>query len=334
LAWLVSQLPKPLVHAPKVHVPDGQVSVAPAKSHTLLQALQLLSVFSGASQPLDAMPSQLPKLGSHTPSEHVPVEQLSAALVRAHVVLHAPQSVSVLSGVSQPLAAMPSQFAKPALHAPSVQVPVPQLAVALARLQLTLHPPQCVVVFVGCSQPLVSSPSQFAKPVLHVPSAHVPAGHVAVALVRAQGTPQPPQFVSVYKLCSQVVPSLSQSAVPAAQDDSEHTPPEQVRLSLTPHAAPHAPQLTPVLSGVSQPLVASPSQLPKPLLQTPSVQVPVPQLAVALAREHARLQPPQCVVLFSCCSQPLASFVSQLPNPLLQPVSVQVPPLQISLPLA
>jgi hypothetical protein len=215
-----------------------------------------------------------------------------------------------------------------------VQVPVPQLAVALARLQATLQAPQCVLVLIGCSQPLVASLSQFAKPAVHAPSVQLPVGHVVVAFARAQGTPQPPQFVSVYKLCSQVVPSLSQSAVPAAQEDSEHTPPEQVRLSLTPHAAPHAPQLTSVLRGVSQPLVASPSQLPKPLLQRPRVHVPVPQLAAALARVQPTPQPAQFVAVFNGCSQPLASFVSQLPKPLLQPVSVQVPPLQISLPLA
>jgi hypothetical protein len=110
LAWLVSQFPKPLVHAPKVHVPLAQLSVAPAKSHRRLHPLQFVVVVSDASHPLLATPSQSPKFGSHAPSEHVPVEQLSAALVRAHVVLHAPQSVKVLSGVSQPLAAMPSQF--------------------------------------------------------------------------------------------------------------------------------------------------------------------------------------------------------------------------------
>jgi hypothetical protein len=232
------------------------------------------------------------------------------------------------------LAALPSQLPKPALHAPSVQVPVEHVAVALARLHATLQPPQCVFVVVGCSQPLVASLSQLPKPAVQVPRVQVPLGHVAVAFARPQATPQPPQLVSVYRLCSQVVPSLSQSAVPGAHDDNEHTPPEHVRLSTTPHAAPQAPQLASVLSAVSQPLVALPSQLPKPLLQAPSVHVPLPQLAAAFARLQPTLQPAQLLLVFRACSQPLASFVSQLPNPTLQPVNVHVPPLQISEPLA
>jgi hypothetical protein len=107
---LVSQFPKPLLQLPKVHVPLEQLSVAPAKSQTLPQLLQLVVVVSGVSQPLLAVPSQFPKPGSHEPSVQVPVPQLSAALVRAHATLQPPQWVSELSAVSQPLAALPSQF--------------------------------------------------------------------------------------------------------------------------------------------------------------------------------------------------------------------------------
>ena len=80
----------------------------------------------------------------------------------AQVVPQAPQLVVVLSWVSQPLAGLLSQSPKPVLQAPRVQVPVAQLAAALGKLQATLQAPQSVVVFVGRSQPLPGSPSQFA----------------------------------------------------------------------------------------------------------------------------------------------------------------------------
>lgn len=65
-------------------------------------AVQLPVVLSGASQPLDALKSQLPKPIAQLTSEHVPVEQLSVAFVSAQAVLHAPQWVRELSAVSQP----------------------------------------------------------------------------------------------------------------------------------------------------------------------------------------------------------------------------------------
>jgi hypothetical protein len=194
-----------------------------------------------------------------------------------------------------------------------VQVPVLQLDAALARVQATPQPPQCVVVLSDCSQPLVALLSQLPKPPLQVPRLQVPVLQLALAFGRVQATLQPPQWALVLSGCSQVVPSLSQSALPEGQLDNEQTPPEQVRASLTPQAALQAPQWVLLVSGVSQPLLALPSQLPQPGLQAPRVQVPEPQLAAALVRLHVTLQPPQWVLLVSACSQPLASLASQLP---------------------
>jgi hypothetical protein len=54
----------------------------------------------------------------------------------AQAVPHAPQcAVSVCVLVSQPLLAMPSQLAKGAVHAPTVQVPLVHAAMALGTLQ-------------------------------------------------------------------------------------------------------------------------------------------------------------------------------------------------------
>ena len=56
----------------------------------------------------------------------VPVEQDSAALGISHSRPQPPQSVSVLSWVSQPLAGLVSQLSQPLSQAPRVQVPVEQ----------------------------------------------------------------------------------------------------------------------------------------------------------------------------------------------------------------
>jgi hypothetical protein len=74
-----------------------------------------------------------------------------------------------VSGVSQPLDALPSQSPKPALQVKS-HLPALHVVVALARAgQAFPHIPQCVVdVFTLVSQPLDALPSQSPKPGLHV----------------------------------------------------------------------------------------------------------------------------------------------------------------------
>jgi hypothetical protein len=74
----------------------------------------------------------------------------------------------VPSVVSQPLVALPSQLPKPVLQVPSVQVPVLQLALALARLHPTLQSPQSVVVVTLRSQPLSGLASQLLNPALQL----------------------------------------------------------------------------------------------------------------------------------------------------------------------
>jgi hypothetical protein len=48
---------------------------------------------------------------AHVVISHVPAAHVSPALANEHAAPHAPQFVSVLSGVSQPLTSMPSQLA-------------------------------------------------------------------------------------------------------------------------------------------------------------------------------------------------------------------------------
>jgi hypothetical protein len=94
----------------------------------------------------------------------------------------------------------------------------------------------------------------------------------------------------VLKLCSQVVPSLSQSAVPLPHDASEQTPPEHIRLSLTPQAAAHAPQFALVSSGVSQPSLSAVLQLPKPAWHATKLHVPVEHPEVLLSGHHEQIR--------------------------------------------
>ena len=77
---------------------------------------------------------------------------------------------SLCSPASQPVLLLLSQLAKLGAQAPRAQVPLAQVAAALAKKQGRPQPPQCVVlVVVLVSQPLTASPSQLPKPVLHVP---------------------------------------------------------------------------------------------------------------------------------------------------------------------
>jgi hypothetical protein len=73
----------------------------------------------------------------------VPAEQVGAPLdVPGQTFPHAPQLLVVLSGVSQPLAAIASQLSKPMLQAARTHVPVEQEALAFANAQAAPHAPQ------------------------------------------------------------------------------------------------------------------------------------------------------------------------------------------------
>lgn len=66
---------------------------------------------SAVSQPLPALPSQLPQFGLQVPSAQVPALQSPVALAGAHGMPQPPQLVRVRVEVSQPFASNESQFA-------------------------------------------------------------------------------------------------------------------------------------------------------------------------------------------------------------------------------
>ena len=170
--------------------------------------------------------------------------------------------------ISQPLAATPSQLAKPPLQVPSPQTIAVHVADAFAKPHAVAQVPQ----FEGSlrrsvSQPFAASPSQFAKFVAHVKPQLLPsqvdvalagatqgvqlAPHVATAEFATQAPPQ------AWKPALQVIPHAvpSQLAMPfiGTVHALHEEAPQVAVLALDTHAPAHAwnpglhvnPQLVP-----------------------------------------------------------------------------------------
>ncbi len=108
---------------------------------------------------------------------------------------------------SQPLAATPSQSAKPVAQL-KPQVPLAQVVVAFARVgQAFAQPPQwATLVRVSISQPLVATPSQFPKFGLQA-KPQLLAAQATVALARAaQALLQTPQCIALVRKSTQSPP--------------------------------------------------------------------------------------------------------------------------------
>lgn len=83
---------------------------------------------------------------------------------------------------SQPLAASPSQLAKPALQAPIEHVPFTHTVLAFGKLQTLPQAPQLFVLFDKLvSQPFARIPSQFEKPELQDAIVQFPPTHEVTA---------------------------------------------------------------------------------------------------------------------------------------------------------
>jgi hypothetical protein len=248
-----------------------------------------------------------------------------------HTSPHFEQFVAVPSGVSQPLAVLPSQLAKPALQLPNVQVPVVHDALAFGKLHLTLQSPQSVSVLTLRSQPLSALPSQLLKPLLHTGEQDAAPGEPTQLFTlfnETQALPQDAQSVFVPSGVSQ--PALAvQSAKPALQPVSTQLPVAQEEVPCgSEHGVAQLPQSVSVLSGVSQPLSGLPSQLLKPAVQAGAhAKLPAEPLHEVVPWPFVQVSPqlPQFEVVPSCTSQPLAVLLSQFAKPALQAVNVHVP---------
>ena len=164
---------------------------------------------------------------------------------------------------SQPLAATPSQSAKPAAQRSTAHDPaLHACAATLASAHPRPHAPQfdgsSVVDAQYAPPPSTQRVSDAPHVAVHAPAEHTcPAGHARPHAPHAA--------LSVRVSVSQPSPGEpSQSAKPAAHAVIEHAPEAHADVAwASEHARPHAPQCAVVVrTSVSQPLAAVASQSP------------------------------------------------------------------------
>jgi hypothetical protein len=223
-----------------------------------------LSLRVSTSQPLAALPSQSRKPVAQAAIAQAPAAQVEVALGSAQTRPHAPQLTALVwVSTSQPLAAVPSQSAKPVAQRTTVQaLPAQPLVATLASAHTVPHAPQWAGSITVLAQKAVGPAPQARSGEAQVVP-HTPAEHTRPA---AQAAPQPPQWaLSLRVSTSQPLAALpSQSKKPAAQAAIAQAPAAQVEVALeSAQARPHAPQFAALVWVLtSQPLAAAPSQSP------------------------------------------------------------------------
>jgi hypothetical protein len=245
---LVTAVPEGIARVPVVasaQVVQTEAAQRAAPTQALLHAPQcVLDVRVSTSQPLPAMPSQLPKFAAQVMPQADDAHTGALFGPDAQALLQAPQlALETRVSTSQPLLGAPSQSAKldaqEKPHWPSTQT-----ASALPRLgQARPQRPQlAALVLRATSQPSPGSPLQSAKPALQA-KPQAPALHVDDALARVgHAAPQPPQW-STERLVSVSQPSLAmplQSPKEGLQVYSQ--PPLSQRAAAFARAVQTAPQ--------------------------------------------------------------------------------------------
>jgi hypothetical protein len=307
------QSPKPALQMNPQADPEQKLLALARAGHALPQAPQcetLLVVL--VSQPFAALPSQLPKPAVHEATRHEPEAHVAEPFATEQPTPQPPQCVVLLSGVSQPLLALPSQLPKPVVQPASAHEPALHAAVPFAYEHDRPHIPQWLVEVSGVSHPLLALPSQSPKPALHV-YLQLEAEHEAVELARAgHALPQEPQWLRSVAVSTQDIPQRTR---PPAHPLT-HRPVIALHTGEAPeHEAPHEPQFEAVPSGVSQPLAALPSQFAKPGLHAPIAHPPAVHTAVALASEHVRPHAPQLASSVLVSTQDMPQRVRPTPQP-------------------
>ncbi len=270
--------------------------------------------FVFVSQPFWGLPSQSAYPAAHR-GTHAPAEHEVVPWSFAHARPHAPQLVTLVPrSLSQPFDCTPSQLAHPVSQVATVHVIDGHVVVvACGSAQTTPQPPQLFTWLSDVSQPLTSLASQLPQPVVQESRVHEPPGQLVRPFARAQPTPQPPQFVVVWRLASQPLLGLpSQLAVSVLQAGAQAPDWHVVGPFGLTHEMLQAPQVVRLLaSSDSQPLVATPSQLAKPASHWPSLHVPVAHDSMPLARSQVCPHAPQVSVESSEDSQPFEMSPSQ-----------------------
>jgi hypothetical protein len=197
LLGLPSQLPQPALQAESAQVPVEQLSVAFARSHTVLHAPQLASVFRGVSHPFELCPSQSPNPVAHDAHPHVPLLHVGSPLGHVHTLLHVPQCVALVSRlVSQPFTASPSQLPQPEVHV-GAQTPEVQTTVPCPLVHVVPHAPQfAMLVCSAVSQPFTGLLSQLPNPLAHT-GEQIPATQEVVPFGFEHEVPHAPQFTAL-----------------------------------------------------------------------------------------------------------------------------------------
>ncbi len=183
---------------------------------------------------------------------------------------------------SQPLEGLPSQSAKPAAQAATLQAPTAQRAVALGRAHARPQAPQSVALSSRLtSQPLTGFSSQSAKPAAQRAGTHAPAEHPCVATCSsAQTRPHAPQLVGSFAVLAHQVVAPSPQVVKGPPQVAPQTPPEHTCPAA--QDAPHAPQLAALVRvSTSHPLLGARSQSAKPGSQARTAHAPAAQVALA-----------------------------------------------------
>jgi hypothetical protein len=143
-------------------VPDAHVFVPFTAEQTVPQAPQLeLFVLRLISHPVEANVSQSPYPALQLMEQTLPAQD-GVPFVPLHACPHPPQFAALVARlVSQPFAALLSQFPKPELHVGTQALDV-QAVVPFALLQGLVHAPQLLMsLVVLVSQPFEALPSQF-----------------------------------------------------------------------------------------------------------------------------------------------------------------------------
>jgi len=279
------------------------------------QCRRAVSRFS--SQPFAGERSHSPKFVLQPTKAHEPLAQSPVPPGGAQREPQLPQSVSVRSDTSQPVAAMRSQSPRPASHRRE-HVPPAQTAVAPGPEGHTLpQPPQCAASEARVtSQPSEGSPLQSARPARQLCTRQMPPRQIALAPGSAQAVPHAPQFATSVSVSVQVPSHASGAVPPQAAAQAKLPSPTAAHNGVPPaHGAPHAPQFVVVLPSVSQPVVPRASQSRRPGAQLSTSQVPVTQLTVAPAPAQEIPQPPQSASVRTERSHPFAARPSQSAQP-------------------
>ena len=312
---------------PKLHLPSEHVAAAlGGTGHVTPHVPQLVGSVAVLAQMAVAAQYIVPV--GHDDMHVDPAQRLPAT----QVFPHAPQLELVLSVASQPLAALPSQSAKPALQVATVQRPAAQPAVALGSTQgLPQLPHEVAVLDRLVSQPSVALALQSPKPGLHAAMVQAPAAHAAVALASAHALPHAPQWVAlVLLLVSQPVMTLeSQSAKPRLHVNP-HVPAMHAGAALAKpgQTVPHIPQLLTSVAAAAHTLEAA--QYEVPIGQTLAHTDPAQRKSAPQTVPHA----PQLALVLVGVSQPLAATPSQSAKPGLHAATAQRPAAQLAVALA